>query len=414
MAGARDLPGDSRDLLRRLRLAEHDLGHPLPQRAVMVDRRIAEVGERQILQPRDGVVDRRIAAGELFQELSEAHGFHAGWTLTHSCTGVFGSSARGRTILEPSCQSSSRSSQASFSAWRSPGWRASSSGAWTRRSIATRPFNVVVGFATLVYAPLVGYFVAFHGDWTYGYTVVVAPRPLRGRPRAGHPRRLLGAARDGSVSSRRAGAAPLRRRVARHRPGRRVRGRPRLGGRASVRERDVRSVSRGVRRAAHRVLGARARRPGDGPRPRRWEWDGRCAPFTSATWSDDGRRGASGTLRTACDPATFERPWPRRRAVDISGGRGARDLVQDLHRGVRDGSRSRCRGACTRARQPRRPGCGGSRPPTPMTSTRRRRRPRSKHGRRPSGDSAAAPGPGTTISTTRKPSSSAPTRSPTR
>ncbi len=35
--------------------------------------------------------------------------------------------------------------------------------------VATRPFNVVVGFAGLVYGPLVGYFVVFHGDWTYGY-----------------------------------------------------------------------------------------------------------------------------------------------------------------------------------------------------------------------------------------------------
>jgi hypothetical protein len=35
--------------------------------------------------------------------------------------------------------------------------------------VATRPFNVVLGFAIGVYAPLVGYFVAFHGDWTYGY-----------------------------------------------------------------------------------------------------------------------------------------------------------------------------------------------------------------------------------------------------
>ena len=35
--------------------------------------------------------------------------------------------------------------------------------------IATRPFNVVLGFAGLVYAPVVGYFVVFHGDWTYGY-----------------------------------------------------------------------------------------------------------------------------------------------------------------------------------------------------------------------------------------------------
>jgi hypothetical protein len=37
--------------------------------------------------------------------------------------------------------------------------------------VATRPFNVVVGFSALVYSPLVGYFVGFHGDWAYGYTV---------------------------------------------------------------------------------------------------------------------------------------------------------------------------------------------------------------------------------------------------
>jgi len=37
--------------------------------------------------------------------------------------------------------------------------------------IATRPFNVVLGFAALIYAPIVGYFVVFHGDWTYGYII---------------------------------------------------------------------------------------------------------------------------------------------------------------------------------------------------------------------------------------------------
>jgi hypothetical protein len=37
--------------------------------------------------------------------------------------------------------------------------------------VATRPFNVVFGFAVLVYAPLCAYFVAFHGDWAYGYRV---------------------------------------------------------------------------------------------------------------------------------------------------------------------------------------------------------------------------------------------------
>ncbi len=37
--------------------------------------------------------------------------------------------------------------------------------------VASRAFTVVLGFAALVYGPLVGYFVAFHGDWTYGYAV---------------------------------------------------------------------------------------------------------------------------------------------------------------------------------------------------------------------------------------------------
>lgn len=37
--------------------------------------------------------------------------------------------------------------------------------------VATRPFNVVLGFALFVYGPLFGYFMVFHGDWTYGYLV---------------------------------------------------------------------------------------------------------------------------------------------------------------------------------------------------------------------------------------------------
>ncbi len=37
--------------------------------------------------------------------------------------------------------------------------------------VATRPFNVVLGFAALVYGPVAGYFVAFHGDWSYGYVL---------------------------------------------------------------------------------------------------------------------------------------------------------------------------------------------------------------------------------------------------
>ena len=37
--------------------------------------------------------------------------------------------------------------------------------------IACRPFAIVTAFAGLVYLPVVGYFVAFHGDWSYLYVV---------------------------------------------------------------------------------------------------------------------------------------------------------------------------------------------------------------------------------------------------
>jgi hypothetical protein len=37
--------------------------------------------------------------------------------------------------------------------------------------VASRPFALVVAFALLVYTPVVGYFVAFHEDWSYVYEV---------------------------------------------------------------------------------------------------------------------------------------------------------------------------------------------------------------------------------------------------
>ena len=37
--------------------------------------------------------------------------------------------------------------------------------------VASRPFAVVAAFAGLVWLPAVGYFVAFHGDWSYLYLV---------------------------------------------------------------------------------------------------------------------------------------------------------------------------------------------------------------------------------------------------
>ncbi len=37
--------------------------------------------------------------------------------------------------------------------------------------VASRPFAVVAAFAVLLWLPAVGYFAAFHGDWSYLYLV---------------------------------------------------------------------------------------------------------------------------------------------------------------------------------------------------------------------------------------------------
>jgi hypothetical protein len=37
--------------------------------------------------------------------------------------------------------------------------------------LSSRPFTVVLVFATFVWLPIVAYFVAFHGDWSYLYLV---------------------------------------------------------------------------------------------------------------------------------------------------------------------------------------------------------------------------------------------------
>jgi hypothetical protein len=43
--------------------------------------------------------------------------------------------------------------------------------------VASRPFALVVAFALLVYAPVIGYFDAFHGDWSYAYLVAARRVP---------------------------------------------------------------------------------------------------------------------------------------------------------------------------------------------------------------------------------------------
>lgn len=43
--------------------------------------------------------------------------------------------------------------------------------------VLTRPFLVALGLGLIVYAPVVGYFVALHGDWAYLYLVRSARVP---------------------------------------------------------------------------------------------------------------------------------------------------------------------------------------------------------------------------------------------
>src|SRR5215472_8314310 len=51
-------------------------------------------------------------------------------------------------------------------------WAASSELARDDAPLAvSRPFAIAVAFAVLVYVPVVGYFVTFHGDWAYLYLV---------------------------------------------------------------------------------------------------------------------------------------------------------------------------------------------------------------------------------------------------
>jgi hypothetical protein len=43
--------------------------------------------------------------------------------------------------------------------------------------VLTRPFLIAVSFGVLVYAPVIAYFVAVHGDWAYLYLVRFAQVP---------------------------------------------------------------------------------------------------------------------------------------------------------------------------------------------------------------------------------------------
>ena len=67
---ARDEPlSDGRHLLRRLALAENDLGEALAQGAVMIQRGEAQVFVGKVSQALESFVDRQIAVADRLQQL---------------------------------------------------------------------------------------------------------------------------------------------------------------------------------------------------------------------------------------------------------------------------------------------------------------------------------------------------------
>ncbi len=72
MPRAAELPRDADDLVGRLALAENDLGDALPQCAMMIDRGVTQVGEREIAQLGGRGFDARRAGAHALEEILEA------------------------------------------------------------------------------------------------------------------------------------------------------------------------------------------------------------------------------------------------------------------------------------------------------------------------------------------------------
>ena len=73
----RPAPDDAQQLLGGLRLAEHHLGEPEAQAAVRVHRRVAELGEGEVLQRARCLVHRGATAPHVLEQLPEPGGVHA-------------------------------------------------------------------------------------------------------------------------------------------------------------------------------------------------------------------------------------------------------------------------------------------------------------------------------------------------
>ncbi len=79
------LGDDANALLGRLAGPVHRLGHPLAQRPMVIDERVAEVGERQSGEPRHGLVGGHLAGPDAIDQRPQrgiVHSAHAGRLVT--------------------------------------------------------------------------------------------------------------------------------------------------------------------------------------------------------------------------------------------------------------------------------------------------------------------------------------------
>src|SRR5205085_7921168 len=71
-----DALGDADDLLDRLALAEDHLRYTLTKRAMVIDHRVAEIGEGEIAQALHRLVDIDLACSHLREQLAQLRRIH--------------------------------------------------------------------------------------------------------------------------------------------------------------------------------------------------------------------------------------------------------------------------------------------------------------------------------------------------
>ena len=76
LAARRELTADANDLFGGLSLAKDDLGHALAESAMVIDGRVAEVGEGKRAQLGGRVIDGGRAIADAFEELAQPREIH--------------------------------------------------------------------------------------------------------------------------------------------------------------------------------------------------------------------------------------------------------------------------------------------------------------------------------------------------